>query len=284
MTPTSLTVTVVVTLVVLGAGVLHATWNAMAKSFPDQWVSFTLLNIGVAVPSLIALPIVGVPRWAAWGYLSAAVGCHLLYELFLMAAYRHGTLSSSYPIARGVAPMLTTLGGLVFASERVTGLALAGVVVVVAGISSLALFDRAATTSRAVGWALLTGVAIAIYTVIDGLGVRVSHHALAYTVTLFSIQATLFVGGSLLRRPTGWWPAPKKFLFGVAAGVLSLVGYGAVLWAQVRAPLGVVSALRETGVIWAAIIGVVLFKERGGWRVVVASATVLSGVVCIALA
>ena len=127
------TITWHVTVLVLAAGLLHAVWNAVAKSIHDQATGFTLLNVGVAVPCLIALPFVGLPVRAAWPYLLASVACHLTYELFLMNAYRHGALSRSYPIARGVAPMLTTLGGLVFASERIGGLALAGIVLVVTG-------------------------------------------------------------------------------------------------------------------------------------------------------
>jgi drug/metabolite transporter (DMT)-like permease len=277
-------ITLDVTLVVLLAGLIHAVWNAIAKSFADQWTSFTLLNLGVAVPGLIALPFIGPPRAAAWGYLGASVLCHLSYELFLMSAYRHGSLSRSYPIARGVAPALTTFGGLVLAGEHLGGLALGGVALVVAGITSLALLDRAATSRTAVLWALLTGVAIATYTLIDGFGVRASHAPARYTCALFAIQGSLFVVGALARRREHWLPGVARSALGITGGVLSLVGYGIVLDAQTRAPLGVVSALRETGVIWATVIGVFFFKERGGWRVVVAAAVVLFGVACIALA
>ena len=276
-------ITVGVTLLVLLAGLLHAVWNAIAKQIGDPLVGFTLLNVGVAVPSLVALPLIGLPNGASRGYLAAAVVCHLLYEIFLMQAYRHGSLSRSYPIARGVAPMLTTVGGLVFADERVRGLALVGVVVVVAGTISLALFDRVATSRTAVVWALMTGVAIAVYTVIDGLGVRASAAPLKYTMALFAVQGTLFVVGAVLRLPASAWPSLATTAAGIGGGVLSLIGYGTVLYAQTRAPLGVVSAVRETGVIWAAVIGVVLFREPGGWRIVVAASTVLVGITCIAV-
>jgi drug/metabolite transporter (DMT)-like permease len=277
------TISVAVTLLVLAAGFVHAVWNAIAKSFKDQWTSFTLLNVGVAVPCLIGLPLLGLPVRAAWGYLAASVLCHLTYEVFLMEAYRHGSLSSSYPIARGVAPMLTTFGALVFANEDISGAALGGISLVVAGIVSIALLDRLGTSRRAVGWALLTGVAIAVYTLIDGLGVRVSHSPLKYACTLFAIQGTLFVVGAMARRPPNWRPSLRRSALGVFGGWLSLVGYGTILYAQTRAPLGVVSALRETGVIWATLIGVLFFKERGSWRVVISAATVLAGVTLIAL-
>jgi drug/metabolite transporter (DMT)-like permease len=256
----------------------------MAKTFSDQLVSFTLINVGVAGPCVAAVFFVGAPRRAAWVYLAAAVLCHLTYEIFLMAAYRHGSLSRSYPIARGVAPVLATVGGVVIAHEHVSAVALVGVALVVVGISSLALGSRGATSPRAVAWALATGVAIATYTVIDGLGVRASHSPLRYTVALFAIQGSLFIVGALFRLPRGWWPRPQRVLVGVSAGVISLVGYGAVLWAQSRAPIGVVSALRETGVLWATIIGVVYFSERGGAKVIASAVVVLGGVAAIALA
>ena len=269
--------------VVLAAGFVHALWNAIAKSFHDQWVSFTLLNLGIAVVCAIATPLIGLPRTAAWGYLGVSVVCHLGYEIFLMSAYRHGSLSVSYPMARGVAPALTTFGGAVIAREHLGTSELGGVALVVVGIVSLALLGRESTSRSAVLWALITGVAIAIYTVVDGLGVRASHAPLRYTCTLFVIQGTLFVAGAFAQRRRGWWPSRRRVALGVGGGVLSLVGYGAVLYAQVRAPLGVVSALRETGVVWAALLGIVWFKEAGSRWLVVAVALVVGGITCIAV-
>jgi drug/metabolite transporter (DMT)-like permease len=277
-------ITTGVLVAVLFAGLLHATWNAIAKSFTDQWTSFTLINVGVTVPCVLALPAVGVPVRAAWGYLIASVVCHLGYEWFLMGAYRHGTLSRTYPIARGVAPMLVALGGLVFANEHVGPLAFAGIALVVGGVSSLALVDRHEASAREVLWSLATGAAIATYTVIDGLGVRASHHPLSYTVTLFALQGSAFLALSVATRGARHEVSARLVALGAIAGLISLVSYGIVLWAQTKAPLGVVSALRETGVIWAAVIGVYLFKERGGWRVVGAGGAVLAGVMAMALA
>jgi drug/metabolite transporter (DMT)-like permease len=277
------TITLAVTAAVLVAGFLHALWNAMAKSFTDQWTSFTLINVGVTMPCLVIAPLVGAPVAAAWPYLAAAVVCHLLYELFLMSAYRHGALSRTYPIARGVAPMLVALGGLIFASEHVGVVAFFGIVLVVVGISSLAWQGRGHSSSREILWSLATGVAIATYTVIDGLGVRASHHPISYTAALFAMQGSLFLVGAFARRPGKFNISSAKVALGVSAGVISLVGYGIVLWAQTKAPLGVVSALRETGVLWAAVLGIYFFHERGGWRVVTAGAVVMLGVGAIAL-
>lgn len=283
MTATLTTISASVTALVLLAGLLHAGWNAIAKSIPDQFVSFALLNLGVSVPCLVVWPLIGLPNSLALRYLGCSVVCHLLYEAFLMSAYRHGALSRSYPIARGVAPLLTTIGGYVLASEHLSALSLAGVGLVVIGIVSLALHDRAGTSRRAVAWALATGVAIAGYTLIDGLGVRASHHALRYTVTLFAVQGTLWVIGALVRTPRVFVLPWRPWVLGVTGGVVSVVAYGVVLYAQTRAPLGVVSALRETGVLWATAFGILIFRERGGWRLVAAAAVVLAGICCIAV-
>ena len=275
-----------VVLAVLGAGLVHAVWNAIAKSLHDQFASFALLNLGVALVCWVALPIVGLPRSASWKYLGLSVFCHLGYELFLMGVYRRADFSQSYPIARGVAPLLVSLAGVVFASEHLSVRGIAGIAVIVVGIVSLAL-RRNVTTARhfGVAWALASGVAIAVYTVVDGLGVRVSHDALRYAGALFAVQSTLWIVGVLARRRRrDWWPSGGKAMLGLFAGVLSMVGYVIVLWAQIRAPLGIVSALRETGVLWAALIGVVIFREGRLRRIVVPALLITVGIALVSTA
>ena len=226
-----------VVLVVLGAGLVHAVWNAMAKSLHDQFASFALLNLGVALVCWVTWPFVGLPKSAALVYLAFSVLCHIGYELFLMGAYRRTDFSQSYPIARGIAPLLVSLGGLIFAGEHVGARGLIGIVVIVTGIVSLAARRNPAIGQRqGVYWALATGAAIAIYTVVDGLGVRASADALRYALTLFSLQSATWLVGVVARQPRGWWPGARRASIGLAGGVLSMVGYVAVLWAQIRAP------------------------------------------------
>jgi drug/metabolite transporter (DMT)-like permease len=270
--------------VVLGAGLVHAVWNAMAKSLHDQFASFALLNLGVALVCWVSWPFVGLPRSAAFVYLTFAVLCHVGYELFLMGAYRRSDFSQSYPIARGVAPLLVSLAGLIFAGEHVSLRGLLGIIAIVVGIVSLALGrTRATGYLHGVYWALATGAAIAIYTVIDGLGVRASNDALRYGITLFACQSTLWLLGVVARQPRGWWPGTRRAAIGMSGGVLSMVGYLAVLWAQIRAPLGVVSALRETGVLWAALIGVFIFREGRLRRVLAPALFVVAGIALLSL-
>jgi drug/metabolite transporter (DMT)-like permease len=201
-----------------------------------------------------------------------------------MGAYRRADFSQSYPIARGVAPLLVALASLVFAGEHLSARGLCGVVVIVVGIASLALRrDPAVGARQAFVWALATGAAIATYTVIDGLGVRASNNALRYAVTLFALQSGVWLVGVVARQPRGWWPDARRASVGLAAGVLSMVGYIAVLWAQIRAPLGVVSALRETGVLWAALIGVLIFHEGRLRRIVIPAIVVVAGIALLSM-
>jgi drug/metabolite transporter (DMT)-like permease len=273
-----------VVLVVLGAGLVHAVWNAMAKSLHDQFASFALLNLGVALVCWCTWPFVGLPKSAALWYLAFSVACHVGYELFLMGAYRRNDFSQSYPIARGIAPLLVSLAGLTFAGEHISARGLIGVLAIVVGIIALAVRRNPAVGQRqGVYWAIATGAAIATYTVVDGLGVRASADALRYGLTLFSLQSAVWLLGVVARQPRGWWPGARRASIGLAGGVLSMVGYVAVLWAQIRAPLGVVSALRETGVLWAALIGVFIFREGRARRLVLPAVVVAGGIALLSL-
>ena len=272
-----------VILVVLGTGIVHAIWNAIAKSLHDKFASFALLNLGVALVCWAAWPFVGLPAAKAFPYIASAVVCHVGYELLLMGAYRRSDFSQSYPIARGIAPLLVSMGGLVFASEHLGLRGFVGIVVVVVGIISLTARRGGMANLYGVYWALACGAAIAAYSVVDGLGVRAAHNTLRYAVTLFVLQSSVWLIGVTVRRPRGWWPGARTATIGMLGGVLSVLGYGAVLWAQLRAPLGIVSALRETGVLWAALIGVLVFHEGRLRRILLPAALVALGIALLSL-
>ena len=270
---------------VLFAGLIHAVWNAMAKGIASQSTSFALMNLGIAVVSWIALPFIGVPRAAAWPFVLASMACHLGYELFLMGSYQRANFSRAYPIARGVAPLLVSLGGLVFANEHLGVEGILGVFFVVVGVISLAYVRNSRELDRVgIYWALATGAAIAVYTVVDGLGVRRSHDTLRYAVVLFALQSILWLIAVVIRRGWRWTENRSTISIGLLAGLMSLVAYTIVLYAQTRAPLGVVSALRETGVVWAAAIGVVFFKEGKARAIMVPALIVVAGIALMSLA
>jgi drug/metabolite transporter (DMT)-like permease len=235
--------------------------------------------------SWVALPFIGVPRAAAWPFVLASVACHIGYELFLMGSYRRASFSRAYPIARGVAPLLVSIGGLVFANEHLDAEGVFGVFFIVVGVVSLAYVRNASKLDRVgVYWALATGAAIAVYTVVDGVGVRRSHDALRYAVALFALQSTLWVIAVLVRRGWRWTDTPSTIMIGLLAGLMSLIAYTMVLYAQTRAPLGIVSALRETGVVWAAAIGVVFFKEGKARTIMVPALVVVAGIALVSVA
>jgi drug/metabolite transporter (DMT)-like permease len=277
-------VSLTIVLLVLLAGLIHAVWNALAKGITSQSTSFALINLGIAVVSWIALPFIGVPRAQAWPFVVASVACHMGYELFLMGSYERANFSRAYPIARGVAPLLVSIGGLALASERIGLKGLTGIAFIVIGVISLAYVRNSTKLDRVgVYWALATGVAIAVYTVVDGLGVRRSHDTLRYAVTLFALQSTLWVIAVVIRRGWKWNERPSTISIGVVAGLMSLVAYTIVLYAQTKAPLGIVSALRETGVVWAAAIGVFIFKEGRARAIVAPAVAVVIGIALLSV-
>jgi drug/metabolite transporter (DMT)-like permease len=283
-TPTHLTWTV--TALVLWAGVLHAVWNAMAKQVTDKLVAFGLIGVGYCVAASIALPLTGMPRSAAIAYAVVSAVLHLGYSLALMQSYRLGDFGHTYPLARGTSPLLVTVGAWVLAHEHLAAIQLVGVVTVAGGL--MAIVFAGGRLSRAdlpaTRAAVLTGVAIACYTLVDGLGVRRAHNPFGYTAFLFVLEGPLLLIVALAaRRRDPAWRSPATIGTGVGAGLISLLAYGIVIWAQTRGPLALVSALRETSVITAAVIGAVLFHERFGWRRVPSAIAVVTGIILINL-
>jgi len=273
-----------VLMMLLISGVMHAGWNAMAKGLSDTRTNFALLNLGVFVFAISVIPFVGFTPGRVLWYEVASIGIHQIYQLILMVSYTKGEFSTAYPVARGIAPLLVSFAGVVLANEHLTFWSYVGVVVVALGISSLSWSSRSRVTSpSAIWWALATGVAIAGYTVIDGYGVRANGDALQYGATLFFCQSLMWLVAISLRRGRAWIPQPKMVALGALGGILSMVAYTIVLWGQTRTTLGVVSAIRETGVLWAAMLGVFVFKEGRATTVIVPAAFVAIGILLLAL-
>ena len=268
---------------VLGAGVLHAVWNAIAKQVDDRLTAFALIGVVSTVAGGLTLLVTGLPDGAAVPYAVLSAGLHVVYDLALMHSYRLGAFNQTYPIARGTSPLVVVVGAYFLAHERLPGVALAGVVVLAVGLMSLALSSGRLSRADvpAVGAAVFTGVAIASYTLVDGLGVRRAHDPYAYAALLFLLLGPVFPAVVLVRRPLSVWRAGSVVRRGLVAGALTLAAYTIVLWAQTRAPLAEVAALRETSVISAALIGTVFLKERFGARRVTAAVLVATGIVLI---
>ena len=268
--------------IVIGAGALHAIWNAIAKYLDDRLVVFALIGVASTVGGGLMLAVTGLPYRAAIGFAAVSAAIHIGYDLGLMNSYRLGAFNQVYPIARGTSPLVVAFGAYFVAGERLGAVPLAGVAILAAGLASLALSSGRLTSSElpAIGAALLTGLAIAGYTIVDGLGVRRAHDPYAYAGLLFFLQGPVFPVIAAFRRPRSWLTGPGTGK-GLLAGALSLIAYGIVLWAQTKAPLAEVAAIRETGVVFAALIGMKLFGERFGLRRLAAALVVAAGIALI---
>jgi drug/metabolite transporter (DMT)-like permease len=282
--PTAEIPTFVVVAVLFSAG-LHATWNALVKSTDDAFMRFALIDATGLVFSLAVVGFVPVP-FGCWRYLGASAVIHVAYKAFLMWSYRSGDLSLVYPIARGSAPLLVAIGGAAFVHEPLAALGVAGVVLVSLGVGGIALRPGATTSHHvALVAALLTAATIAAYTIADGLGVRCAPTPFGYAVWLFLLDGLAFPFWALtVRRSSVPARVDRQVLLGALAGLLAFSAYGITLWAQTRAPLAFVAALRETSVLFAGAIGVVILRERAGKTRIVSAAIVVAGVVLLRLA
>jgi phosphonate utilization associated putative membrane protein len=270
---------------VLFGALLHASWNAMVKASADPALESALFNLG---GSLIAIPLMlwtGLPAPAAWPYLAASITVHVGYHFALSAAYRHGDLGLTYPLMRGSAPVLVALASALFVGETLSPVAWAGVLAVSAGVVTLGLAGRGRKPPLAIAIALANAVIIATYTVVDGLGVRASGNALQYVLGFFALDGWLF-GALVLRQRgwgTGWAYARTRVPFALVGAVASIGSYGIALWAMTRAPVATVAALRETSVLFAAVIGASLLKEAFTTRRALGTAAILLGVMALRL-
>jgi len=270
-----------VTLAVLGAAVTHAIWNAIAHAIKDQLLAFALIGVGgiaVAIPLIIISPL---PHKDCWPYLASSVAIHVLYVLGLMRAYSYGEFSQVYPLARGTSPLVVTILAAAFVHERPSPVQLAGVLVVSVGLATLVLGGRRPGRAAFLA-AVATGLTIAAYTTVDGVGVRASGSALAYIGWLMMLQSLGVPLWALIRRRDVLTKQPRRIIAaGLSAGALSVLAYGLVLWAQTRGALAPIAALRETSVIFGAIIGTVAFREPFGRTRIVATLVVSAGIIAL---
>jgi drug/metabolite transporter (DMT)-like permease len=275
-----------VTLAVLGAGLLHAGWNALLKSAGggDPLLDTATVVAGSTACAIVALPFVMLPLPASWPYALTSVVIHFAYYITLAQAYRTGDLSFAYPLMRGTAPLLVTLLGIVFLRELPTAQVALGILLISGGIVAIAFAQRHRHPRAAVYWALANAGIIAIYTLVDGAGARASGNALAYVLWMTFLEGVLFLAWIRLRRGAASVAyIGAQWRRGLLGGFCSVAAYGIVLWAMTRAPVAAVAALRETSVLFAAVIGTVLLKEGFGIARLAGAASVVAGVAALKL-
>ena len=270
---------------VLLAALLHAAWNAVVKGGDDKLQSMAGMSVGHAIPGIAAILLFPPIAPEAWPWIALSVVLHFGYQWFLLTAYRLGDLSRVYPLARGSAPLLVTLVSVAVLGASLTGHQILAVVLIAAGVLSVALTRADTPQPGAVAAALVTGVFIAAYSLTDGLGARASGSPIAFfgwTATLGGLLFGAFVQwrrpGLVARLP---FDAPGAFFFG---GTASFVAYGIVVWAFTQAPIALVTALRESSIVFALLIGAFVLKERVDLGRIAATFLTLCGVALMRLA
>jgi drug/metabolite transporter (DMT)-like permease len=272
---------------VLFAAACHAGWNALIKVGLDPLSTTTLIAMGAAAVSLVGLPFAGMPAPAAWPWLVGSAVIHLLYFAALIESYRFGDLGQVYPLARGSAPLMTAIASALLIGERLSLRGWIGIVTLGAGVLLLSArggreimqLDR-----RAVGYALLTALAICAYSVTDGIGARVSQNPQSYVLWLLLANAVVLVPYGLRRDWKGVNATVRQFwLRGFVGGALQALSYGIALWAMTLAPIAVIASLRETSVLFGAIIAILVLKEPLRAARIVAATLIACGLVLIRL-
>lgn len=272
-------------LAVLFAALCHAGWNALIKVGLDPLSTTTLIAIGSGLVAAPFLPFVGLPALAAWPWLAGSAVIHLFYFAALIEAYRTGDLGQVYPIARGSAPLMTATATTFIVGERLSAIGWTGIVVLVAGVFLLSARggrDLLRVDRRAVGFALLTALTICAYSVVDGIGARLAGDPNAYSLWLFVLNAVVLVPYALFRDGRDVIPAMRFYWRrGFAGGALQVLSYGTVLWAMTLAPIAIVATLRETSVLFGAVIAVIVLKEPLRAVRVAAALLIVGGLVLI---
>jgi phosphonate utilization associated putative membrane protein len=283
-----MTLTWPIVLAVLCGAMLHASWNAMIKSGGDKSTDTALLTVAAALVALPLLICVGLPQRAVWPYMLASLAIHIGYYVMLVGAYRHGELGLTYPIMRGFAPLLVALASSAFIGEVPSVVAWIGVIGITLGVTLVGLAHpgEALHHRKAMMFAFANACLIAIYTVVDGVGVRLDGDAMRYVLLLFVLDAFAYPLLVWLRRsPAGRIEllayARKRWPVSLLGGAASIASYSIALWAMTRAPVASVAALRETSVLFAALLGALLLKERFGLQRAVGTGVIVAGVMAL---
>jgi drug/metabolite transporter (DMT)-like permease len=250
---------------VLFAALCHASWNTLLKIKLDPFTANALITIASGLIGIALLPFVGVAPVVSWPWVVASIILHLAYYYGLTEAYRTGDLGQVYPIARGAAPLMTAVLSTTILGEDIGLQGWAGILVLVSGVFLLSLrggSDVARVDRRAVGFALFTAMTICGYSLVDGIGARISGNAHAYAALLFTLDGACMALIAFWRRgPSIFTEARIYWKTGLIGGPLTVGSYWITIWAMTVAPISLVAALRETSVLFAAVIAVVILKE-----------------------
>ncbi|RED13800.1 DMT family transporter [Pontivivens insulae] len=274
--------TLTVFLAVILAAALHASWNAMVKGAADKDLTMAAVVIGHAPFALIAMAISPMPALESWGWIALSTVLHLGYQLFLLRSYRTGDLTQVYPIARGAAPLIVALVSVAALGETLSLGQQIGVMLIGCGVASVAIGGKASPDRISAVYALITACFIASYSLSDGIGARAAGTALGYYGWLGFLNAMVFVVFTALTRRhlLGQLVGPRRGLLLIGGGA-SFVAYAIVTWAFTQAPIALVTALRETSILFALAIGVLILNEKLNIRRVISAFVTLAGAILL---
>jgi drug/metabolite transporter (DMT)-like permease len=261
---------------------MHAGWNAVVKVGLDRFSSILLLAVSSALIGLVLMPFFPFPARESGPWIVASALIHTGYKLSLVRAYEHGDLSQVYPLARGTAPLVVAVAGAAFLGETATPLKLLAIVAIALGVCLMALKGGAvrAMPAKAFGYALATAAFTASYTLVDGIGARLSGSASGYIFAMTVLDGAVNCAYAAATRGAGVFPRlVPAWRSGLVLGALSLASYWIAVWAFTKAPIALVAALRETSVLFAVLIAMIFLKERPGPARLAAAALITGGVV-----
>lgn len=268
---------------VLAAAAIHAGWNAVVKLGRDALLSTVLVAGAAALIALAALPLLPPVAPAAWPLLLLSGALEVGYYALVAAAYGAADMSRAYPLMRGTPPLVVALVSVAALGTALSPAGWAGIGLISAGLAGLALAGRGGN-ARGTLFALANGLVIASYTLVDGVGVRLSGAPVTYTMWVFLLSGAPLVAWALLRRPAIFAYLRGNWRLGLAGGVGTLVSYGLVLWAMTEAPVPLVAALRETSILFGAALAALVLREKIGLPRLAAILVVAAGAMVLRLA
>lgn len=274
--------------IVLVAAALHAIWNALVKGAGDQLLTTILVTSCAGGLAALLLPFLAQPQPESWPFIGFSVVLQQAYFVLLAHAYRTSDMSQAYPLMRGTAPLIVAVMSAVVIGEALTPWGWAGIALICCGLIGLTGLRTASwrgVEARGVQFALLNAVVIAAYTMVDGLGVRRSGAPAAYTLWIFALTSLPLATWAIARHRRAFAVyAVRRLHIGLVAAIGVLASYGLSLWAMTLAPVAMVAALRETSILFATAISILVLREGVSRRRLVMSGVVMAGAAALRLA
>ncbi|WP_436857234.1 EamA family transporter [Citrobacter tructae] len=269
--------------ILLFAALLHASWNAIVKAGNDKLFAAIGVSGSAAIMALLCLPFAPQPSTTSIPFLAASTALQVIYTVLVARTYSVSDMSQTYPLMRGTAPLLVAIISVLFLGDSLSVMAWVGIAVICTAILGMA-FNGRASSRQGIVLALINACFIAGYTLVDGTGVRLSETALGYTLWTFFLNGSCLLGWAMIaRRPEALRYLGQHWKKGIFGGIATMGSYGLALWAMTLAPLAVVAALRETSILFGALIAWLLLKERVAGMRLIAAGGIAAGAILLRL-